>query len=62
MYTISRYFDALLPQLVPLQYNSYGGPILMVQVEDDTDTDAVSLGILTRRRKERKREEKRREE
>lgn len=35
---VDRYFDQLIPLLVPLQYSN-GGPIIDFQIEDDTDTD-----------------------
>ena len=38
---IDTYFDWLVPFLVPLQYNDYGGPIIDFQVEDDTDVPLV---------------------
>ena len=40
---VDRYFDHLIPMLVPLQYNAYGGPILLFQVEDDTSTLSISV-------------------
>ena len=36
---VDRFFDNLIPLLVPLQYNGYGGPIIDIQVEDDTTID-----------------------
>lgn len=35
---VERYLNHLLPLLKPLQYH-YGGPIIDIQIEDDTDTD-----------------------
>jgi len=35
---VDRYFDQLMPLLVPLQY-SHGGPIINFQIEDDTTAD-----------------------
>jgi len=35
---VDRYFDKLIPLLVPLQYSN-GGPIIDFQIEDDTTID-----------------------
>ena len=39
---IDRYFDQLIPRLVPLQYH-LGGNIINFQVEDDTDISGFSV-------------------
>ncbi|CAF1538891.1 unnamed protein product, partial [Didymodactylos carnosus] len=39
---IDRYFDKMIPLLVPLQYNQ-GGCIINFQIEDDTDVPLISF-------------------
>ncbi|CAF0837620.1 unnamed protein product [Adineta steineri] len=39
---IDRYFDQLIPYLLPLQYH-LGGNIINIQIEDDSDVPIISL-------------------
>jgi len=39
---IDRYFDQLIPRLVPLQYH-LGGNIINIQIEDDSDVPIITF-------------------
>lgn len=43
LHYVDLYFAQLLAQVRTLQYNQYGGPIILVQVEDDTTTKAIPV-------------------